>query len=80
MFAAVVTGGNDVNTGEARNVFDDGCRATPGVLHMGTMLNHLIMIALIYSVLEQFSCGLFKFYRKVIAIVVWMNRLGISVD
>ena len=41
MFAAVVTGENDVNTGEARNVFDDGCRATPSVLHMDTRAESL---------------------------------------
>ena len=34
--AAVVMGEKDVNTGEARNMFDVGCRATPSVLHMGT--------------------------------------------
>ena len=34
--AAVVTGENDVNTEEARNVFDVGCRATPSVLRIGT--------------------------------------------
>ena len=35
MFAAVVTGEKDVNTG-ARKVFDISCRATPSVLRMGT--------------------------------------------
>ena len=34
--AAVVMGGKDINIGEARNVFDVSCRATPSVLHMGT--------------------------------------------
>ena len=34
--AAVVMGGKDVNTGEARNMFDVSCRATPSVFHMGT--------------------------------------------